>query len=247
MTDIKVSIFGTWARPKDWPGFFESVSSNSISYEIVIAGPNRPLYTLPPNVRFIHVTPDPGPAPCGQIAANHCRGETIMLAADDTRYSPHALDYAYLTYKKENDYRCMVHFRWGTSVENDLTDKNLHLFLTPNPNFRYGFTLWSKQFFKELGGYDKKFTAGPGDADIQLRAYARGGRYVYSYSSFVIEDTTLVPGGWYQGAYFQRDGYGQIQNLLWKRWYEGEPPNITLRSEPTTPFEPFENLGEYNV
>ncbi len=145
-----VSVFGSWARPKDWPQSFIYLSTNAVDYEIVIAGPNKPSFALPSNVTFIHTTPDPGECRCAQIAADHCKGETMILSGDDIRYSPHTLDNLYRKYKEENDYKCLVHPRWGTP-DNDKTDKDAFLFEIPGSTLRYGFVLWSRQFFRELG------------------------------------------------------------------------------------------------
>ena len=239
---MDVSVFGSWARPTDWYAAFINLSraAQKVSYEVVVAGPNKPTFSLPPNVTFIHTDPDPGFAYCAQFAERLCQGETIMQVGDDCRLSLNALDNMYLKFKHENDYKCMIHPRWGTGPKNDLTDSHPYLFETPSPTARYGFPMWSKRFFDELGGYDRRFRFGPGDADIQLRAYAQGGRYVYAYDAFLSEDTT-AQGGTFGGTFYQKNGSTELQNLIWRRWYSnGEQYGGTLLSEPRTPFEPIE-------
>ena len=162
-----------------------------------------------------------------------------MLMGDDCRYSQNALDNAYATFKRENDYKCMVYFRWGTGPKNDVTDIHPYLFETPDPNVRYGFALWSKRFFDEVGGYDRRFTFGPHEAEMILRAYRQDGRYVYAYDAFFSEDLS-IQGTTYNGTFYIKNGYIEVQNLLWKRWYSnGEQYGGTLLKEPTTPFEPI--------
>ena len=237
---MKVSVFGTWARPQNWPKFFAHLSSNTIDYEVVIAGPNKPTFTLPPNVNFIHVDPDPGLCWCAQIAAESCVGETMIIAGDDMIFSSFALDNMYRRYTQENDYKFMVHPRWGTGPDNDLTETNSYLLDIPNSKLRYGFPLFSRQLFVELGGYDRRFNAGPYDADFQLRAYAQGSRFVYTHDAFVAEDIMLTPGGLYGGAWYKYNGYDEVQKLLWGRWYSNEQHyDSMLLSEPRTPFEPI--------
>lgn len=241
MSNIQVSIFGSWARPHDWSKTIENIrlAAQHTSYEIVVAGPNKPAFELPKNMTFIHVDPDRGAAHCAQIAERQCVGETIMLLGDDCRFAPNSLDNAYTKYRMVNDYKCMIHFRWGTGPENDITDAHPYLFETPDPKIRYGFVLMSKKFFDEVGGYDKRFTFGPHDAEMQLRAYSKGGYYVYEYHSFLSEDLT-AQGNTFGGTFYTRGGYNELQTLIYDRWYTNDPKyGGALLNEPRTPFEPI--------
>lgn len=240
MSNIQVSIFGSWARPSDWEKTIKSIrqAASRVSYEIVVAGPNKPTFELPSNMTFIHVDPDRGAAHCAQIASRQCSGETMILMGDDCRFSPYSLDNAYMEHKTENNYVCMIHFRWGTR-EHDITDEHPYLFETPDPTVRYGFVLWDRRFFNELGGYDRRFTFGPHDAELQLRAYASGGYYKYAFGAFFSEDLT-AQGNTFGGTFYQKKGYEELQTLIYDRWYTNNPIyGAALLKEPRTPFEPI--------
>ena len=138
-SNVKVSIYGSWTRPDVWQRQIDSLKQNTIEWEIVIAGPNKPDFELPPNVTFIHVTPDPGPCRCSQIAIDNCSGETTMLSADDMVFQPFALDNAYKLYKQQNDYKFMVWFRVGFGPDKDRTEEAATgMLVTPNPELRNG-------------------------------------------------------------------------------------------------------------
>jgi len=244
MPDFKVSLFGSFARPKDWEWFWGQLSMNTIEYQIVMMGPNKPdNLILPDNVMFGHVQPDPGPALCCFLASKYCTGETMMQVGDDMVFTPYALDEVYNTYKRENDYKCMVHCRYGFGPDSDVTDVNTELKI-PGSDKRWGLgCLYSRQFYWELGGIDKRYHAGATDGEVQLRAYSRSGRAVYASNAYVQEDLTRTPGPQSGNALnFERAWYrwgGQTDNeIMRQQWF----PDGVLLNESTTPFQPIETV-----
>ena len=249
MSDIKVSVYGSFIHTEKWLSFFKQFESNTISYEFVISGPNKPDFELPTNVTFVHFYPDRGLGPCCQAAANHCKGETMLLTADDVIYSPKFLDKMYAKYKEANDYKCTPFARWcGTGgakasnthaeliAENDITDSFWELYTVPGrPDLRFGFPLRSRQFFFELGGFDRRFIIAPYDADMLLRGFLVGGWYIYAHDAFMSE-----PLGPESRAWNRWNGMQQIQELLFSRWYTNKQfSGGQLLLSPRTPFEPY--------
>lgn len=249
MSDIQVSLFGSCIHTEKWPAFLKQFESNDVNIEIVLAGPNPPDFELPKNVKFIHVYPDLGLGPCCQVAANHCEGETLFLVGDDCLYSPHIADKLYARYKESNDYKCMPCARWcatpGSTAantheelipENDITDSYWQIRQIPGrTDIYYAFGLWSRKFFDELGGYDRRFVIAPYDADMQLRAFQRGGWHSYVMDAFLTE-----PLGPENRAWNRWNGQLGCEQLLFGRWYSnGQFQGGYLLPEPRTPFEPF--------
>jgi len=237
MTDIQVSLFGSATRTHCWSKFFEQFTMNKVKYEIIFAGPVKPDFELPSNVSFIHIDPDTGPVHCSSAASKMCVGETIMLIADDTILTPYALDIMYAKYKEENDYKCMIHPRYGFGPESDVTEVNEETHL-PGSTYRIGINLlWSRKFFFELGGYDNRYSGGAGDCDMQMRALSQGGRHVYAYGAFAQEDLSYVDNDTFSLLRAWQRWRGREDNIFMKQqWY----PSGSLLNEPTTPFEPIE-------
>ena len=243
MSDVQVSVFGSWAHPDDWPRLFMQFAMTKTKYEIVVAGPTKPDYILPENVTFIHCTPDPGPCRCAQIAAQHCSGETLLMSQDDFVFSPFALDEMYNAYLSENNYKYMVHARWGTQTKDRTNECLQSMFITPNPKVRYGITLFSKRIFDELGGFDRRYNAGPYDADLQYRIYASGGKYRYASDAFVCEDRSLMLEGT-DSAWTRLNASAEVTDFH-KRWHSnGLFVGGSLLTVPTIPFEP---IGENEI
>jgi len=250
MSDIQVSLFGSFAHPDKWLKFFEGWRMNTVKYEIIVAGPHLPDFELPPEVRFIHVQPDPGPCHCAHIAARQCTGETMILLGDDCLHSPFYLDKMYAKHKEGNDYKCMPMPRWcganGTKAanemsdlkpENDITDSFWEIQKIPGrTDIVWGFPLWSRKFFWELGGFDRRFGGGPFEADLMLRAYSRGGWYTYVYDAFISE-----PLGPESRAWNTWHGKDDIETLMWQRWHSNSIQlGGFILDEPRTPFEPID-------
>jgi len=232
-----------------WPKFFAQFEKNKVSYEFVFAGPVKPDFELPSNAKFIHFTPDRGLGPACQCAANHSRGETMLLIADDCIFCPDFLDKMYAKYKESNDYKCMPAARWcGANgklaadkveeliPENDITDTYWQIRTVPGrTDIYFALTLWSRKFFYELGGYDRRFIIAPYDADMQLRSFSHGGHHEWVYDALWSE-----PLGPESRAWNRWGGMFEIQELMFKRWYSnGQFMGGTFLGEPRTPFEPY--------
>lgn len=234
--NIQMSLFGSAVRTPHWKKCFAQYAMNKVKYEIVFAGPIQPDFELPPYVKFVHCYPDPSPAHCTAIASKVCVGELFLPVADDTVFTPYALDIIYETYKKENDYKCMVHPRYGFGPDSDVTDENTELPI-PGSNYRFGYcAAYSKQFYRELGGIDRRYRGGGSDGDLQMRALSMGGRYVYAYGAYVQEDLSYVGGNALSPLRAWKRWGGQQDNEFMKyQWF----PNNILQSKSTVPFEPI--------
>ena len=250
MSDIQVSLYGSCIHTEVWLEHFKQFESNKVSYEIVLSGPNKPDFELPSNMSFIHVYPDRGPGPACQAAANHCKGETMYLTSDDCIYSPNFLDSMYMKYKEINDYKHTPFPRWcganGTKAanthaelipENDITDSFWEIRTVPGrTDLQFGFPLRSRQFFDELGGFDRRFTIAPYDADMLLRGFMVGGWFTYVQDAFHSE-----PLGPENRAWNRWNAMAQLQELMFNRWYSNSQfTGGVLLPFPRTPFEPYQ-------
>ena len=101
-----VSLFASAIRTKDWVKFLDSLKDNTIPYEVIFAGPNKPTFDLSKYPEFTYIYCNVKPAQTYQIAANHSSGLLCGWSTDDATYSLHTiglpqrnLDKAYEYYK----------------------------------------------------------------------------------------------------------------------------------------------------
>ena len=162
----ELALYGASNRPENWLWFYDNVKDNTTDFEIVFVGDVRPTFTLPDRMRFIYS--EVKPAQCHHIAIMESNAEFCMQACDDVWFSPQALDIAYGAYKKQNDYRTMTGPRVSPPGE---AEGGLQW-----SAYMGGF---SKQFYKEIGGFDNRFIRSQHETDLQFRMLIEGGTMVW--------------------------------------------------------------------
>lgn len=249
----QISLCAAAARPKFWKRLYDSLSQNSVSFEIVFVGPNPPDFTLPDNFAFI--LSKVKPAQAYEIAFRNARGELGGWMADDCLYNepiancPNALDSVWQNYQDSikqyadkktifsqitiEDYKDTGHADW-------IHHRFFYARMNTPQMAPLGFI--NLEFFRELGGYDKNFVAGQSENDVVMRAIAAGGRVQTAKDSKV-----LLNHGEAHGAYPFRKAYHDDRRFLENCWvkegygtYESNRP-FTLSPVRLRPFQPFED------
>ena len=178
MSKIDISLFASAVRIKDWLTFYDSLKPNTINWEVVFCGNKKPDFELPENFKFIYANVKP--AQCYEIAARACKGELLGWTCDDATYSMPGteeknLDNAYNFYKKLGQPKIIVAMR---PIEDGRDIWYHHHFFGKwrNTPFMAPMGLINREFFKELGGYDRNFISAQAENDIVMRAIEQGGR-----------------------------------------------------------------------
>ena len=191
MSNVVVSLYCASNRPQYWMHAYKSYRQNNVAFEVVIAGPNKPDFELPPNMKYIYTTVKPMQA--YHIAAMHCTGEIMSIIADDCELSPNALDQVYETYKSKNNYKALIGISYYRDNEN-MQNINGWLFEGPRLFPLATVTFMSKRFYEEVGGMDNRFIAVQGDNEMQVRArLAHGGQFFLCDSAKLWEHPNWAP------------------------------------------------------
>lgn len=251
----KISLCAAAARPRFWKRFYDSLAGNKVEVEVIFVGPNRPDFELPAN--FVFAQSNVKPCQAYSHAINIARGELIGWTADDVIYNgpiaacPNALDLiweAYMRAKEEyGDNKTILSqvtiedygMRWNR--QRALNFWRSHHFFNGNMTTPMmapiGFI--SKEFFNQLGGYDRSFVCGQSENDICMRAYEVGGR-VLGVEDSIVEIKHRE--AHMTDRYNFSKGYGQDRTFLQACWTENGKM-VTKRRIPVQPFDQATILG----
>lgn len=228
---IKFSICASAFRPAQWEETYNSLKDNKLEWELIYAGPNPPNFTLPDN--FIYIQTNVKPAQCYEIAFRRATGELIHWTADDTTYPPYALDEVYNFYKSFNNNKLVVAFR--TIEDNrDITEVHRLRGRDLSAPRMAPFGVMNREFFKELGGYDRRFICGQSENDVVMRVYEAGGKLEISKIPVYVnhQKSHHSSGTVFRAGYFVED-----RKVLEGSWIkEG-----IIQSKRLDKFEPFED------
>lgn len=237
-------------RPDFWMRFYNSLSQNIIPWEVVVVGPLIPSFILPDNFKFIKSSVKPAQA--YEIAFRHASGEIIGWTADDANYNspqlqcPKAIDIiwdrycqSFLKYRDNKTILAMC------PLEDSSAEWINHFFFygdTRTPRMApFGFI--NREWFHELGGYDKNFVCGQSENDVVMRGIADGGRCEVVENSWVHVHHAECHGP----DYPFRSGYDGDRKFLEDCWvkegygtYESQKP-YALSPHRLRILEPFIN------
>jgi hypothetical protein len=204
MNDIKISLCASALRPAQWKDTYNSLKENNIEWELIYAGPNPPIFELPKN--FIYIQTNVKPAQCYQISFNAAKGELISWTADDALYPPQALDNVYKFFKSFNNKKLVVAFR---TIEDgrDITEWHRLRGKDPNAPRMAPFGIMNREFFNELGGYDRRFMCGQSENDVVMRAFEAGGNIEISKVPVIVNHQKAhdSSGTVFRSGYFNHD------------------------------------------
>lgn len=180
MSKIAISLFASANRPLLWPSYLKSLESTTVSYEVVFAGDVRPNQEIVNSyLKYIH-TGRIKPGQCYALASRECTGETISWSCDDANYDNDVLGKAYRYWKAQNNEKLILSIQTKESgygnPEGSLFDMDIHRFFGGDRNspLMAPMCLMSRDFFNDLGGYDRRYVSGQTENDIVMRAYTQG-------------------------------------------------------------------------
>ncbi len=183
--DVVISFYGTAIRPWLWTRLYESLSMNSVPFELILVGDRVPKFKLPDNFHFIYS--EVKPAQCAEIASRYTTGDLIMNIVDDLVFSEHALDNLYKMSKTLNNDKIMLtckFVRYGKEFPEDqcrFWSGNSKSPMTPVGG------LMKREMWHQLGGIDRRFVTLFWDLDMGMRMYEIGGAVVRCENAWVEE------------------------------------------------------------
>jgi hypothetical protein len=209
------------------------VKHNTVDFEIVFAGDVAPDYELPPNFKFIYTTTKVSQA--NLIAARACSGETLIHTGDDLQFiQKNAVDKLYAHYKRVNNYKCMIWSKFGFALTRS--------FVVESQKTAVG-VLMSREFFNEVGGYDRRFYCNTYDVDLHYRILSRKFRGTYEVSNDASiwhrDDLTDFEAPNKKSGWFKWGGKWDVL-FLEHQWLRFNGKNRIILNKSRAPFEPFE-------
>jgi hypothetical protein len=185
------SLFGPAIRPQYYEEYYNNVSvNNNIPFEIVFVGNVPPTKTMPDNFRYIYS--EATPAQCWDIAARATKGDFIIVAADDVRYSRNFLNRIYYYTTIFDMDKTLIAFRLSFqhgSYFTGITADEGGFFNFGKPFFPViGLSgVFRKDLWVKIGGIDSRFYGGFADLDITFRYY-----YELGMRIFIIPDCLII-------------------------------------------------------
>lgn len=164
----EIALFASAVRKHRWMEIYESIkATNSVSFEIVLAGPIEPDYTLPDNVRHILTTVKP--SQCAEIAARNTQAPALVQFVDDLIYSEKAFDLMYEAHSKDTlNIMSTCHYCGPdgdfSAYQNIMGQPN-----SPDWPVLPVCGMYSKEIYHRLGGADKRFAAVMWELDMYMR------------------------------------------------------------------------------
>uniref|UniRef100_A0A6M3IIT4 Glycosyltransferase n=1 Tax=viral metagenome TaxID=1070528 RepID=A0A6M3IIT4_9ZZZZ len=226
---MDISICASALRPAQWKATYDSLTQNSIEWELIYTGPNEPNFELPKN--FIFIKSLVKPSQCYQISFNQAKGELLCWTADDCLYPPNALDNIYKFYKSFNDNKIVVAFR---TIEDSRDITEVHRFIGRNPNAprMAPFGVVNTEMFRKLGGYDRRFICGQSENDVVMRFLEIGGRVEISSVPIYVEHQKAHHAS---GTKFRSSWFKEDRKVLEDAWMENGQI-LTKRKYPVESF-----------
>lgn len=239
MNTCQMSLCASAVRVNLWNDFANSLKNNKINYEIIFVGNVEPVIHLVEN-KITWIYSETKPAQCYEIAFRLAKGELIHWTADEAVYDYGALDCIYKYYRSFNRKDLITGF---TVYENNGESYSLtsdgHYLVDRESHRMACFGVISNQYFKELGGYDKRFITGQAENDVCMRNYERGGMLnicpdakVSVYHNKAHNDNNSSFRKWYMGS----------RGFLDSCWIK---PDKSISNKRLIPFEPFREENIY--
>ena len=244
----------------------ESLKSNTVEYEVIMAGPLEPSITdmftsQYPQLKYIQ-TADIKVAQCYEIARLSCIGDLIAWISDDCRLPEGALDKVYNKLVDKdfvfNKTILALPTHDPACPNNSLNDQRFFSRNLNTPQMaQIGFM--SRKYLEKLGGLDRRYVYGKWESDICMRVLADGGQ-VLKFEDVVVEidhtsknghltndwsgvneDSETLENSWVIGGYkdFEKPLYAQTVEGNIMVYFPISNREVTLKRLDT--FEPFED------
>lgn len=180
-----VSLFGSGIRAEKWDRLCDSLKSNEIDYEIIIAGSVQPICRLPGNFHFIYTKVKP--SQCAEIAVRYSTGDFVLNIADDEIFSEGFIDnmvYEYENKCTESDMISCKFQRHGLAYDEQNYKYWPHVENSPKMPLN---SMMLKKLWDKIGGIDRRFVALFWDLDVALRVLENGGKIIFSENAWCEE------------------------------------------------------------
>ncbi|KKQ98482.1 MAG: hypothetical protein UT22_C0002G0017 [Parcubacteria group bacterium GW2011_GWC2_39_11] len=183
--DPIISLFCPAIHPELWMRVYNSLSSNTVPFELIFVGNKIPNFKLPENCHFIYS--ETKPAQCAEIGSRYAVGDLIMNFADDEVFSEHALDNLYEEFEKINDDKIILSCRYILNGKDIAAEAGYFWADDHNSPIVPLTNLMRKKTWRKIGGVDRNFIALNWSLDIAMRIYEIGGRVVVSKNAWAEE------------------------------------------------------------
>jgi len=180
-----ISFYGASIRPELWVQMDHNLSQTDLSIEIVWAGP-KGLKKLPPHTKWIKT--DVKPIQCWEIAARACTGKIICHLVDDLHIFPYTYDRAYALYEEENNPKTIIQPQYYSEIRPGKIIQKTNTLMFPMrhpkvPKSDYvqsagSASLYNREFFNSLQGFDNGFIGIHAEQDLSLRAATEGANII---------------------------------------------------------------------
>ena len=189
---MRVGVYCSSIRPHLWVSLYESLSLNSVDFNICIVGPSAPMESLPGNVRYIQSNVKP--AQCYFIASQNVEGDYIINIPDDVTFSPGSLDDLVKMIDGKMDIASAQYTRVSRSSHWEFRDKRIARIKKKITFIALKFpipvcSMMRREAFNSIG-IDKHYISMNWDIDIALELISRGGNIMLSDKSTVIDIKT---------------------------------------------------------
>lgn len=232
-----ISLIASSIRPNLWSAFCGSLVGNHTPYEILFIGDIKTKdLNLPQNV--VVVPTRVKPSQCYEIGFRHATGDLIHWTADDAEYEPKALDKMVEVWNQVRNPKAILAFQ-TIEDKKDCTEWHHLIGGRKDTPVMAPFGIMSKEFMKELGGYDRRFLAGQSENDLVMRALVAGGKVIQTPIKVYVEHNAKHGGGKSIFRAGPNGCYPHDRKILEDSWLIGS--NVSpVRLDP---FEPFFDEG----
>jgi len=232
-----ISIVSSTARPLLWLDFYKHLGTNKVDFEVIFVGPNEPDFQLPSNMRFIKSPVKP--AQCVEIGTRAANGDYLLVTADDLFFQdPHPLDTLledFLSYENDKLMLSSGYAWYSPTAPEGYVKLGPDFHKSPEIDGKHyilpvGFTI-RRDYYRYLGGVDRRFIALYWDLDLCYRVIRDGGITALSRVTAVEVVVAGVLCLEYQGIDMNQTLHG-----LWGDDF--------IRKSPVEPFDDYNILTE---
>lgn len=172
---IAISAYMSSIRPYRWMSLHAELVKVGLPFEMVIVGPNRPDFELPPEIRYYHS--DVKPSQCFHAAASLCVGETLLQIVDDITYDDGVIQAMYDVVTQQERTMATAHY-WQnetnfTQYQNIAGQIRSDIPLLPVCG------MYPRAGFIEMQGLDRRFDGVMSELDLYMRLSVAGYKTVF--------------------------------------------------------------------
>lgn len=184
-----ISLIASAVRIPLFFDFINSLKDTTEPVEVVFSGNKKPdgewyeeLWKTSPEclVDFKYIeTENIKPAQCYEISRRNAIGEVVVWCADDCEWPNDILGKAYKYWKSKNNEKLILSLQTkesGYKEPEGVFDMNQHRFFgfCPDSPLMAPLAMISRNFLKDLGGFDRRYVCGQYENSCVMKAYQNG-------------------------------------------------------------------------